>query len=435
MNVFDRIVIVCSKIFMLFIRVFRLGSGATWPGEFVLRFRPAILKAFASQDGKIILVAGTNGKTTTAKMIDTILRYAGMRVRRNESGANLDNGIVSAFVHDSDWFGNLRSRYSIFEVDEATLPKLLEELSPHMIVLLNLFRDQLDRYGEVDAIAEKWMNALVNMNSRFVCIINGDDPQLAFIGKRLIHHDVRFFGIDDSELFLPSAEHAMDASYCPECGNKLTFGGVYFSHLGKWACGRCGFIHPELSLTAKDVVSPLEGTYNIYNTLAASLTGLALGISREHIAKALSSFSPAFGRMEQITFHRRRVTILLSKNPTGLNESLRTVLRSSKKGPIVFLLNDRIADGRDVSWIWDADMEMVSDVDIPVIVSGDRRCDMAVRLKYAGVSSSRIHVFDLTDEAMKYAISRTTVDDHIWVLPTYTAMLGVRKYLLGRKIL
>lgn len=435
MNVFDRIVIVCSKIFMRFIRVFRLGAGATWPGELALRFRPSILKAFASQNVNIILVAGTNGKTTTAKMIDTILRYAGMRVRRNESGANLDNGIVSAFIHDSDWFGNLRSRYSIFEVDEATLPKILQYISPHIIILLNIFRDQLDRYGEVDAIAEKWMNALINMNSRSMCIINGDDPQLAFIGKRLVHHDVRFFGIDNPELFLPSVEHAMDASYCPECGNKLTFGGAYFSHLGKWACGRCGFIHPELSLTAKDVVSPLEGTYNIYNTLAASLTGLALGIPKESIAKALSSFRPAFGRMEEIVFHRRRVTILLSKNPTGLNESLRTVLRSSKKGPIVLLLNDRIADGRDVSWIWDADMEIISDSDVPVIVSGDRRYDMAVRLKYAGVSSSRLHICDSIDEAMKHAVSRTNADDHIWALPTYTAMLDLRGYLLGRKIL
>lgn len=420
---------------MLFIRVFRLGAGATWPGELALRLRPAILKAFTSQHVTIIFVAGTNGKTTTAKMIDTILRHEGFRVRRNDSGANLDNGIVSAFIQDSDWCGNLRSRYSIFEVDEATLPKMLEQVSPHVIVLLNIFRDQLDRYGEVDAVAEKWMNALTKMRSRSICIINGDDPQLAFIGKRLAHHDVRFFGIDDPELFLPSIEHAMDASYCPECGNKLTFGGVYFSHLGKWACGRCGFIHPELSLTAKDVVSPLEGTYNTYNTLAASLTGLALGIPRERIATAISSFSPAFGRMEQIMVHRRRVTILLSKNPTGLNESLRTVLRSSKKGPIILLLNDRIADGRDVSWIWDADMEMIANADVPVIASGDRRYDLAVRLKYAGVSSSRLRVCDSIDEAMKYAISQTTADNHIWVLPTYTAMLDSRKYLLGRKIL
>ncbi|MCX8008415.1 MAG: Mur ligase family protein [Patescibacteria group bacterium] len=436
MSSIDRLVILLSKIVAFLIRTLRIGAGATWPGEIALRFRPSILQTFTNQPISIILVAGTNGKTTTAKMIDTILKKAKIPVRRNESGANLDNGLVSTFIQDCDLFGNFRSQYFIFEVDEATLPNVLKRFSPNVLVLLNLFRDQLDRYGEVDTIATKWMNALKRLDGKTKIIINGDDPQLAFIGKNFVDtHDVYFFGLDDPELFLPSMEHATDSIFCPSCGNRLTFGGVYFSHLGKWACGRCGFIHPKLTVTRKDFMSPLEGVYNIYNTLASGLAGRIIGLSDELIQQALSSFTPAFGRMEEIVFHRRRFTILLSKNPTGLNESIRTVLSSEKKGPILLVLNDRIPDGRDVSWIWDADVEMLASFPLPIIISGDRCYDMAVRVKYAGVQEKHIVVFSTIQESIQKTIETVDADQHIWILPTYSAMLEVRKVLTGRKIL
>lgn len=433
MSTADILTIMLAKWVTWAITLLKLGSGATWPGEIALRLRPHILKKFTRQPCFIILIAGTNGKTTTAKMIDTILTAQKKKVHRNESGANLDNGIVSSFIRDATFLGKLRSSYFIFEVDEAALPILLKHIHPSVLVLLNLFRDQLDRYGEVDAIVEKWgISFGVLKNTKL--IINGDDPQLAFLGQKM-QGDVAYFGLDDPELFLPKIEHATDSLYCPQCGNRLTFGGVYFSHLGKWACGKCRFTHPELAITNKDIQSPLEGVYNRYNTMAAMLVGRTLEVSDEASQKALELFQPAFGRMEEISYHRRNVKILLSKNPTGWNESLRTVLASEKKGPLLVVLNDRIPDGRDVSWIWDTDIEMLEGYTYPIVVAGDRAYDMALRIKYAGISELDFVVFENLEEAVEKTVSVSSAEETIWILPTYSAMLDVRKILTGKKIL
>jgi len=460
----ERIVIFFAKCIAWGIKITNRGAGATWPGEIALRLKPHILKEFAKQHIQIILVAGTNGKTTTTKMIDTILKKNGKKVHRNDTGANLDNGVVSAFISDCTLFGNLRSQYFIFEVDEATLPVLLRHFHPHILVLLNLFRDQLDRYGEVDTIAEKWTQVFSMLPSETRLIINADDPQLGFIGQQVVaarlhlnlkdlfltqrmnesvengpHEsakaNVQYFGLNDPEAFSPYVDHATDSIYCPNCGNRLTFGGIYFSHLGKYACGQCGFIHPELSIKSKDITYPLEGVYNRYNTLAAYLVGREVGLDNELIQQALSDFIPAFGRMEEINYHRRKIRILLSKNPTGWNESLRTMLTSEKKGPVLLVLNDRIPDGRDVSWIWDTDIEMLSDFEYPIVASGDRAYDLGLRLKYSGISNSKFVTFERLEEAIEKIVSVSSADETIWILPTYSAMLEIRSILVGRKIL
>ncbi len=457
MNWYTSCVISLAKLSTIFIRLLNLGSGATWPGEIALRLHPHILKTFTSQKITIILVAGTNGKTTTSKMIDTIISHNGKKVHRNDTGANLDNGIVSTFISDASWLGKLHSRYFIFGVDEATLPVLLRHFHPQILVLLNLFRDQLDRYGEVDTIAAKWADILQELPKGTKVVINGDDPQLAYLGYELekawnelpgnreiermrhpqssTHDDIQYFGLNDESLFLPHIEHATDSIYCPKCGNRLTFGGVYFSHLGKWACGQCGFMHPEVAVSTQAFTSPLEGVYNRYNTLAAALVGRRLGFSDELIQQALSTFTPAFGRMEEIVYHRRNIKVLLSKNPTGWNESLRTVFHSNKKGPLLLVLNDRIPDGRDVSWIWDTDIEMLQGYTHPIVLSGDRCYDLGLRLKYAGLSESEFIIFENLEEAVEKTVSVSSAEETIWVLPTYSAMLETRKILIGRKIL
>ncbi|MCX6792331.1 MAG: Mur ligase family protein [Candidatus Gottesmanbacteria bacterium] len=409
MNLRTRVAIIFGKLVSILSKTFALGAGATWPGEIALRIQPRILRILSANLPHIILVAGTNGKTTTVKMIETILTQTGKTVQRNASGANLDNGIVSAFLAD------MKAKYYIFEVDEATLPNVLKDLTPEIIVLTNLFRDQLDRYGEVDTIAEKWLVALGGIELQTNVIVNADDPHLAFIGSK-ISAQVKYFGLEDPSLFLPKMQHATDTIYCPNCGARLTFAGVYFSHLGKWACGNCSFVPPKEDVTASDFVSPLEGIYNKYNTLAAALTAQTLGVTKSDIREALTHFTPAFGRMERIG----RNIILLSKNPTGFNESLRTVAASKEKGPVLFVLNDRIPDGRDVSWIWDVDFEEYRDFP-KYYVSGDRALDMALRLKYAGIQSTIVK--DIPQE------------DMLWILPTYSAMLDIRKKLTGRKIL
>lgn len=462
MNIADIIVIWIAKIAKIAITLSHRGAGATWPGEIALRLRPNILHTYTSKKMTIILVAGTNGKTTTAKMIHTILVKNGKKVARNESGANLDNGLVSTFLKHTTLTGHVTKNTFIFEVDEATLPVILSSVTPDILVLLNLFRDQLDRYGEVDAISEKWLIAFKNLftssqttlkeQRKTTYVINGDDPQLAFLGTKIsnlhaekrkrtqqkpheIVKEVVFFGLDNPELFLTTMQHATDSIFCPNCGNRLTFGGVYFSHLGKYACGQCGFTHPQVSLTAKDVESPLVGVYNIYNTLAASLVGQVLHIPIEKSQADLVGFKPAFGRMETITYKEKRVQILLSKNPTGFNESLRTIISSNTKGPILFVLNDNIPDGRDISWIYDVDFEMIAKEKRAYIVSGDRAYDLAVRLQYADIPKEQITVVSETEKAVQTAIAVVEEKESLWILPTYSAMLDIRKVLVGRRIL
>jgi UDP-N-acetylmuramyl tripeptide synthase len=223
-------------------------------------------------------------------------------------------------------------------------------------------------------------------------------------------------------------QHATDTIYCPNCGNRLTFAGVYFSHLGKWACGKCSFTPPNEDVISADYDSPVEGVYNKYNTLAAALTVQELGIHKEQIKEGLVKFTPAFGRMENIIVNGRRVKILLSKNPTGFNESLRTVSASADRGPVLFILNDRIPDGRDISWIWDVDFEFYKDFP-KYMVSGDRVYDMALRLKYAEIKN--VQIIQNIVEAV-FSVGENEV---LWILPTYSAMLDVRKSLIGRKIL
>ncbi len=427
MNLRTRVAIGVGKCVSFVSTTLRIGAGATWPGEIALRIHPRILRILSTGAKHVILVTGTNGKTTTVKMIETILKQKALRVVRNASGANLDNGIVSAFLSDT------KADYYIFEVDEATLPNVLKDLVPQIIVLTNLFRDQLDRYGEVDAIAEKWLVALGAIERQTDVIVNSDDPHLAFIGSK-ISANVKYFGLEDPSLFLSSMQHATDTIYCPNCGARLTFAGVYFSHLGKWACGNCSFIPPNEDVTSADFTSPLEGVYNKYNTLAAALTSQTLGISKEDIRGALTHFTPAFGRMETVVVEGKRVKILLSKNPTGFNESLRTVSASPDRGPVLLVLNDRIPDGRDVSWIWDVDFEEYRTFP-RYIVSGDRVFDMALRLKYAQVSPKKTDIVESLGDAINKGIDRVKDTEVLWILATYSAMLEARKILTGRKIL
>jgi len=443
MAIIDRLLIVIAKCIQVLLKRLHLGSGSTWPGEIVVRLRPSIFRRLTqSRSFDVILVAGTNGKTTTSKMIVTVLSHGKRRVKRNESGANLDNGIISTFIADASWFGMIRSKYFIFEVDEATLPHILKHISPTILILMNLFRDQLDRYGEVDTIANKWQEAVTKLLRQTTLIINADDPHLAFIGMKS-GLKTQYFGLENPKLYKLQMEHATDTIYCPRCGNRLTFGGVYFSHLGKWTCGKCGLTHPDVAVEAKDVLSPLEGTYNIYNTLAAVLTAKILGVDDEVIRNGLQHFTPAFGRLEELEYQGKTIKVLLSKNPTGCNESLRTIINSSKRGPLLLVLNDRIPDGTDVSWIWDVDFEMLEMYTHQIIISGDRAWDMGTRIKYLrnqilNIKNQKLEeviIKDNLEKAIKNAVEITKEDETLWILPTYSAMLEVRKILTGKKIL
>ena len=410
MNVITALAICIGKLIARASQLTNLGAGGTWPGEIALRLSPNILSSLASRLKKgVILVAGTNGKTTTAKMIQIILEQNGNSVVHNASGANLDNGIVSALIQkpQADW--------GVFEVDENTLPVVLRQVTPKIIVLLNLFRDQLDRYGEVDVIAEKWQKALKKLPKGCTIIANADDPLVAHLGKAASSRpglELRAFGIDEPKLFQKKIDHATDSTFCLNCGARLKYEGVYFSHIGIWSCPKCGEKRPKPDVSEGN--SPLPGLYNLYNTLASLSVAKTLKIRAD-----LSRFRPAFGRQEEIG----NIKLFLSKNPAGFNQSLRTVLELGAK-QLLLVLNDRIPDGRDVSWIWDVDFEMIPN-DVSVRVSGDRVYDLALRLKYAGVKAT---LYEHLDEALE-------TPEILYVLPTYSAMLEVRNILKGRKIL
>lgn len=418
--------------FIFFIsKTFNLGAGGTWPGEIALRIKSNILTDLARLKiaKEIILVAGTNGKTTTSLLIKTVLKKNGQTVIHNTSGANLLNGLVSTLLISKN------ADFAVFEVDENSLPQVLKFIKPQMIILLNLFRDQLDRYGEVDIIGNRWLKSLRELRDfgefeQTTIIINADDPCLAFIGKNL-KAKTFYFGLKDKKLFLPEIQHATDSLYCPNCQNKLDYEGTFFSHLGIWQCGKCGLRRPKTDLgNLGDLgnFGELKGVYNQYNLLAAVLALKTLGVEEETIKKGFKSFQPAFGRGEELVIDGKKIKIFLSKNPTGFNESLRTVVGLGAQN-FLFVLNDRIPDGRDVSWIWDVDFEMIGEIG----VSGDRAYDMALRLKYGGIRDFR--VFGDIREAIKNGLEKIKKDEILYILPTYSAMLEVRKILGGRKIL
>lgn len=415
------LILLCKIISKVSLKL-NIGNGSTWPGHIALKINPKIIKDLESKlkFGSIV-IAGTNGKTTTSKLIREVLETK-YKVVHNDSGANLLNGITSALINNNN------KDIGVFEVDENTLPGLIDAFTPKIIVILNLFRDQLDRYGEVDAISQKWKKALEKLPKTATIFLNADDPQVAYLGLNL-KAKVVYFGLENKELFLKSPEHATDSTFCPNCGEKLIYNGIYYSHLGIWRCNKCEFIRPEVH-TLK-VKTSLAGVYNLYNTLAAEIALNELGVSDKEIQTTLSSFKPAFGRQEEIDYQGVKINILLSKNPTGFNQSIRTLDCFGKdKKTILLILNDRIPDGRDISWIWDVDYEMLLGKIDKIYISGDRCYDMGLRIKYSGIEDYFID--SNLESCLSKALSNT---DTLYILPTYSAMLEVRKILSGKKIL
>ncbi len=438
MSFVERLVVIMARFLSRVISRLGLGAGATWPGEIALLIAPGILRSLSSlpKEGSI-LVVGTNGKTTTSLMITQILTSQGKRVVHNASGANLINGIVSSYILAADWAGRIHGDWGVFEVDENSLPMALTFMKPKIIVALNLFRDQLDRYGEVDVIVEKWTKAMKHLSEETTLVLNSDDPQISYMAKRA-PGNVVFFGLNDKTKYISHREHATDSAFCPNCGNRLIYDGIYYSHIGVWRCTKCAF--DRRVPYYDDFPSALPGLYNQYNTLAAVACTRVLGISKEAIKVALKTLAPAFGRQEELVVRGKRVKLFLSKNPAGFNMSLRTVLEMGAKD-ILLVLNDRIPDGHDVSWIWDVDVEMIPATISPV-VSGDRAWDMALRVKYArplpkerANTTAPVLVYEHLETALAYFTESTDTTRPLYVLATYSGMLEVRKILIGRHIL
>ena len=425
------LLILFGKLLSIISRFLNFGSGSTWPGHIALSINRNFIKdLLKNSKTKVILIAGTNGKTTTGRLVQTILEKNGKKVFQNQAGANLLNGIASSLILNSSLLGKIEKDFAIFEIDENTLPLILTEIdNPNFIIILNLFRDQLDRYGELNTISKKWGDALGKLNEKTTLLLNADDPAVAFLGKSRLN--TLYFGIDLQKNINEKSQHASDSIYCPNCNAKLTYKTICFSHLGDWSCEECSYAHPQKTFTSSPHY-PLMGAYNEYNTNAAILLARTLNFDKDKITASLKDFKPAFGRQEILSINGKKVQIFLSKNPTGFNESLKTIVDLNAKN-ILLLLNDRIPDGRDVSWIWDVDFEDFSSQFTNIVASGDRTFDIGLRLKYAEFKNFKTE--ENLQKAVIIALKGTLKNEILYILATYSAMLDVRKILTGKKIL
>jgi lipid II isoglutaminyl synthase (glutamine-hydrolysing) len=374
-----------------------------------------------------------------------MLEKDGWSVVHNEAGANLVNGLITTLLEHTSLTGKLKADFGILEVDENVIPLVLPELQPKYIMALNLFRDQLDRYGEVDTIIYKWGKAIADLPAGTTLVLNGDDPALTDLGEKMakatLPKQIKYFGLTEPDLYLDEIPHAVDSIYCPICGTSLNYKGVYLSHQGDYDCPKCGFKKQPLAIDSAQWPQVLIGVYNKYNTLAAITTSQAVGVGTEKILDTINHFQAAFGRAEELVYQGKKVRILLTKNPVGMNETIRAVNQVKKAGGgsvTLMILNDRTPDGTDVSWIWDVDTEKFVNQGGTIVVSGDRVFDMALRLEYSkeqvGGGCTLVIEPD-TAKAVAKALELSPATETLHIVPTYSAMLEVREILTGRKIL
>jgi UDP-N-acetylmuramyl tripeptide synthase len=421
------------------------GGGTTIPGKLLAELdRGAIDRLAARLASGTATVSATNGKTTTTAMAAEILRPR-YRLAHNAAGANLVSGVASALLSATD------AELGLFEVDEGALPELVRRLRPRAVCLGNLFRDQLDRYGELELVAERWREALAGLPGQARLVYNADDPQLAAVSEA--HPGSVAFGLDDPRVARPSLQHAADSKYCIRCGTPYVYAAAYVGHLGDYRCPRGHHARPPLEIAAREValhglerasfllVAPegsrrielgLPGLYNVYNAVAAAALARSLGARLDEIAEGLHRFAAAFGRFERVAVGDKRVLLLLIKNPAGANEAIRTLVDGGAPRVLVVALNDEIADGRDVSWIWDVDFEPLLPGLDRLVASGRRAAELALRFRYGGLGEDAIELESDLADGLDRGLELTPDGGELVVLPTYTAMLGLQRLLASR---
>lgn len=430
------------------------GGGTSLPGMVLLWMRP---RAAEELSGGLtrgsVAISATNGKTTTARLVRSVLDAEGLAVVANSAGANLLTGVTAALLDASRRRSAPPAEIGLFEVDEAALPAVVDQVHPSVVVLMNLFRDQLDRYGELETLLVRWRTMIASLDDHSTLVLNADDPATAVLG--LERDRVLTFGVDDPGVDRKALAHAADSTHCPRCDEPLTYDLITIGHQGHWRCTGCGLGRPMpdiaattvtldgvdgLSLTARtpdgavDVRVALPGLHNAYNVLAALGTAVALGLDIVDAAKALGATKAAFGRAEHVEIDGRRLVLLLAKNPAGANENIRTVLGDPEPVHVMVMLNDRTADGRDVSWIWDVDHEPLFDRLAHLVVAGDRAEDLALRFRYGGLPTEGLVVERDTARALDALVAATPAGGTAYVLPTYTAMLDLRAELVRRGV-
>lgn len=428
------------------------GGGTSLPGKVLLAMQSdAIARMTAQLTRGSVMISATNGKTTTASLLAGMIRAAGIEYVHNSAGANMPGGIATALLEDTRR-GRPRGELGLFEVDEAWAAQLGLAIRPRVVLLGNLFRDQLDRYGELETLADSWKEMLAELPDETRLVVNADDPLLADIGES--RPETLFFGLEDQSCAETEPRHAADSKFCRRCGAALAYEAVQIGHLGLYRCPNCDFTRPEPQITVTRVESrgmkgssitiaaptgqlsvdlAIPGLYNVYNAVAAVAAATALELPPVAIERGISDARAVFGRVENVEVGGRPVAILLIKNPVGANEVLRTITQEQGCHDLWIALNDKIADGRDISWIWDADFELLAGTTESIVCAGTRAEELALRLAYAGIDRSRLHVeSDIAASFDRAAAASAKRGGRLFALPTYTALLELRRELSRR---
>lgn len=413
------------------------NNGSTLPGVVALKIDPNILIKLSGQIEHFIFITGTNGKTTTSNLLAHLLRSSGLKILNNSEGSNMISGIAACLINHASIFGKLKYDYAVLEIDEANLPAILKLVTPRMVIITNFFRDQLDRYGEIDMLIKDIENAIHPFDMKL--ILNADDPFVSRLSS--LNKDNVFFGLDKQAYHF--GDYGMSESkYCPTCGKEMHYDHIHYSQLGHFQCS-CGFERPTphyeinrvqnspLTFSLKNEIYQLlhmSGVYNVYNALAAIACAAEIGVKEKDIKESLLHFHSDNGRMQLFYFKGFPYIVNLNKNPSGTNVSLSEILSTNYDKQIVFFINDFVADGEDVSWIWDADFECLQREDIKrVICSGSRACDLLLRLKYAGIDQTKVNKIPSIEKAIQFAFNNPMPT---YLLPTYTALRQVKNYTM-----
>jgi UDP-N-acetylmuramyl tripeptide synthase len=426
------------------------GGGTSLPGRVLMRLEPGAIEELAARLPRgSVVISATNGKTTTAAMTASVLERARVRLVHNRAGANMAGGVASTLLSASRG-GEIDGELGLFELDEFWLDRVAPALAPRAVLLCNLFRDQLDRYGELDTIADRWAAAVRTLPETTRLVLNADDPLVADLGRDA--PNVTYFGVEDPSVAMPEMQHASDSKHCRRCGAAYAYEAVYLGHLGRYRCPSCGRQRPSPSVAAEQITLngtrdarfalrtpgatayiqlPLPGLYNVYNAIGAAALCLGLDAPLNAVTAGLGAVTAAFGRAERVRIGDAELAILLIKNPAGANEILRTLALEQSPLDLLAVLNDRTADGKDVSWVWDADFEIVGSQVRRVTCAGTRAAELALRLKYAGIPVDRLHVVPALSAALDDALAATSSGE-LFVLPTYTALLELRDELAAR---
>lgn len=415
-------------------------GGGNIPGIVARKIDDDILKTLAQQVENIIVITGTNGKTTTSNLLAGILQEAGEEIIHNAEGNNLITGIITSFIDKTNIGSKLKKpyKYAVLEVDEGNVPMVVRQVNPKYIIVNNFFRDQLNRYGEIDTIVNKIKDAAEKSGATL--ILNADDPFVMRIG--LLENEKVYFGLKKQAYEFD--QYSMNESkFCPTCGSELEYSYVHYGQLGFYKCG-CGFERPEVDyevLKINDDMSfsvenaqyqlGINGTYNVYNAVGAIACAKEFGIAEEVIYEALKKYQASNGRMQRFEIGQVTCMLNLAKNQVGADISISEMLRDTSEKQILYVLNDLDHDSEDISWIWDTDYERLKHTPIQkVICSGTRAYDMALRLKYAGIHYDKIAIYPEVTEAIDEVLKG---GGNAYFLPTYTGLSPVQKHLVKRE--